>query len=127
LRLAARRDLWNLLRGERCRQRGRIPWSIVELGPGGGNIQGREEEPLTVLERWEEEAGWSDFLQQVREKLRPSEQSVLDLLLSGERSTAAYAAVLGLAERPADEQAREVKRVKDRIKKRLEREANHHD
>ena len=39
----------------------------------------------------------------------------------GERKTAAYALALGIADRPAAEQRREVKRVKDRLQKRLER------
>ena len=49
------------------------------------------------------------------------EERVLDLMLVGERSTSAYAAALGLVDRPRAERAREAKRVKDRIKKRLER------
>jgi DNA-directed RNA polymerase specialized sigma24 family protein len=126
LRMAAQRDLYNLLRGERSRRRGQIPWPAVELGLEEGNIQGREEGPLAELERGEEQAGWLDFLRRVRERLSPPEREVLDLLLDGERDTCAYAAVLGLADWPREEQEREVKRVKDRIKKRLEREPDCH-
>jgi hypothetical protein len=40
---------------------------------------------------------------------------------AGERSTAVFAAAMGLADRPKDEQQREVKRMKDCLKQRLKR------
>jgi hypothetical protein len=42
-------------------------------------------------------------------------------MLAGERSTAVYAQALLIGETPQPEQDREVKRVKERLKKRLER------
>lgn len=53
----------------------------------------------------------------------PSEadRQVIHLLMEGERSTAVYAEVLGIAGLSPEEQKAEVKRVKDRIKKRLGR------
>jgi hypothetical protein len=42
---------------------------------------------------------------------------------AGEKRTEAFAAVLGVADRPADEREREVHRVKGRIIKRLNRAA----
>ena len=42
-------------------------------------------------------------------------------MLAGERRTAVFAAAVGLSDRSLREQAQEVKRVKDRIKKRIER------
>lgn len=62
------------------------------------------------------------FLARLREAF-PDEcdRRVIYLLLEGERSTSAYAAALGISDLPADEQRAEVKRVKDRIKKRLAR------
>jgi hypothetical protein len=58
----------------------------------------------------------------VRQACTEAERRVLALMLDGERSSAAYAQVLGITGLPAAEQEREVKRAKDRIKKRLERE-----
>jgi hypothetical protein len=49
------------------------------------------------------------------------DRAMARLILDGERSTAAYAALLGLHERPVEEQRREVKRHKDRIKQRWRR------
>jgi len=51
----------------------------------------------------------------------PCERAVLDLLAQGERRTAAYAQVLGVAHLPPEAQQRAVKRPKDRVKKRLRR------
>ncbi len=53
----------------------------------------------------------------------PSEadRQVIHLLLEGERSTPVYAEVLGIADLSPEVQKAEVKRVKDRIKKRLVR------
>jgi hypothetical protein len=45
----------------------------------------------------------------------------LDLMREGERATTAFAGPLGLSDLPPGEQAARVKRVKDRVKKRLTR------
>lgn len=110
LRLAARRDLLNLLDAEKRRRRGRIPWEGVELTQPAGNDP-EEAECLADL----------PAMRAAVEVLSDSDRRVLDLMLDGERETAVFAAVLGLADRPAAEQADEVKRVKDRIKARLKR------
>ena len=49
------------------------------------------------------------------------EAEVLTLMRQGERRTLEFARVLGISELPAEQQRREVKRVKDRIKRRVER------
>jgi RNA polymerase sigma-70 factor (ECF subfamily) len=121
LRMAAHRDLLNLLAKERRRQRRIAPWNVVEEDEEGGNLIGREEEPLAGLERAEEAEEWRRFLVQVAKRLTEVEQQVLGLLLAGERRTAAYAAVIGCGDLPGDEQEREVKRYKDRVRKCLER------
>lgn len=121
LRMAAYRDLLNLLNKERRRQRGRTPWNVVEEGEEGGNLSGREEGPLAGLERAEEAEEGRQLLRQVSERFTEAERQVLDLLLARERRTAAYAVVIGCAGLPGPEQEREVKRVKDRVIKRLER------
>jgi hypothetical protein len=121
LRMAAHRDLLNLQSKERRRRRRAVPWNVVEEGEGGGNLIGREEEPLAGLERAEDAEEWRRALRQVAERLTEVERRVLDLLLAGERRTAAYAAAIGCGDLPGDEQERAVKRYKDRVKKRLER------
>ena len=110
LRLIARRDLANLLAAERRHARGRIPWESVELTHPGRN----EPEEAPSL-------GDSPEVQAVIDGLSAVDRQVLDLIRDGERDTAVFAAVLGIADRPAGEQAAEVKRVKDRIMARLRR------
>ena len=51
------------------------------------------------------------------------ERAVLDLIRDGVRDTARFAAVLGIAALPGDEQFAAVKRAKDKIKVRLKRVA----
>jgi hypothetical protein len=51
----------------------------------------------------------------------PKDIAFVELLQRGERSTAAFAKVLGLDKMPVEVQRKEVKKTKDRIKKRLER------
>lgn len=110
LRLAARRDLINLLKGEERRRRGRIPWDGVELTHPAGN--GTEE--------GESLADHPELLAAV-EGLDEADRAVLELMLDGERDTAAFAAALGLTDLPPDEQFEMVKRAKDRVKARLKR------
>jgi hypothetical protein len=50
----------------------------------------------------------------------------MELMLDGERKTSAYALALGLKGLPAHEREREVKKVKDRLKKRLARGVPRH-
>jgi len=50
-----------------------------------------------------------------------AERAVVELLRDGVRANAQYAAALGLSHLPVDRQNQEVKRVKDRIKKKLRR------
>jgi hypothetical protein len=108
LRQAARCDLLNLLESEKRHHRRRVPLDVVALAADGRN-KGR-------AEAWAaEEAA------ELAALLTEEERAVWALMCAGERSTAAFAAVLGLADRPEWEQAREVKRVKDRIVKRLRR------
>jgi DNA-directed RNA polymerase specialized sigma24 family protein len=127
LRMAARADLLNALRREKRHHRGRVAWSAVELGEESGNLSGREEEPLLLLQRGEDAAERERILRSVAEGLTAPERRVLELMVAGERWTALYAEALGLHGLSAEEQEREVKRVKDRIKKRIQRGGRKHD
>jgi RNA polymerase sigma-70 factor (ECF subfamily) len=121
LRRAARGDWCNLWRREDRHRRRQIPWNLVELGEEAGNLSGRESEPWLLLEREEEAASWQQLLERFRGECDPVEQCVLDLMLAGERNTRVFALAIGLADVPRAEQEIAVKRVKDCIKKRLER------
>ena len=127
LRMAARGDLWNLLRGEARHHLHRVAWSVVEDDEEGGNLSGREEEPVLHLQREEETARGQAFLRSVEARCTEAERRVLELMLAGEREHAVYAGALDVGGLPAAEQEREVKRVKGRLKKRLERGGLKHD
>src|SRR5262249_28347610 len=49
------------------------------------------------------------------------DEKVLLLMLKGEKETHVYAQAIGIADKPEPEQEREVKRLRDRIEKRLQR------
>ena len=98
-----------------------MAWSVVELDEEDGNLFGREQEPLLRLEGEEEAEARQRLIRSVAESLPEPDRRVLELMQHGERRTAVYAEVCACADRPADEQARLVKRVKDRLKKRVQR------
>lgn len=125
LRMAAGRDLLNLLKREGKHHAGRVGWNVVEDGLESGNISGGEG-PAQSLERAEEDREREAFLAAVAETFTEPERRALGLMLAGARKTEEFARALGLDGLPAAEQAREVKKVKDRIIKRLERGGRGH-
>jgi hypothetical protein len=123
LRMAARRDLQNLIEREDRHHRREIPWTAVEEGDGSRNLSGEKAEatPVDEFERCEQAKRWHAYLESLAATFSAEERCVWDLMLAGERSVTAFATVLGLTDRSAEEQAREVKRIKDRIKARIKR------
>jgi hypothetical protein len=125
LRMAAQRDLQNLLRKERRHQRNRRDFRVVELGTADGKYLGREDDPslaLQIEEARQQQTLPDDFLQE----LTDMERRFVERMQQGERRTSAFAVILGVAHLSADTQRREVKRMKDRLKKRLERRGRTH-
>lgn len=110
LRMAARRDLANLLRAEGRHHRGRIPWEAVELGRPAGNDTPEADSLADHPELVAAVDGLDD-----------ADRRVLELMRDGERDTPVFAAALGIADRPPGEQAAAVKRAKDRVMARLKR------
>jgi hypothetical protein len=105
---------------------------------GRRNAAGRQEvvaveEAETVYEvaggaEWDESVRLSE--QQTEQRIAakllpivtdPTDRQVLNLMLDGVRETGAYAAILGITERPIAEQQRIVKQHKDRIRKLVRR------
>ena len=126
LRMSAKGDLRNLQERQR-RHHGRdVAMEAVELSPEAGKyLQDADADPERVVLRWERVRAMIDAQpavpEVVRAALTPGEAAALALMRQGERRTEAYARPLGIAHLPAAEQRREVKRVKDRLHKRLER------
>jgi hypothetical protein len=109
LRMAARRDLLNLLEQERRTRRG-ISLGSVEEPPDHRN-QTRDDEltwnhPILVAEL---------------AALDADEQVALELMRDGVRKTTVFVNSLGLAHLSRQEQVTAVTRLKDRVKRRLTR------
>lgn len=120
--MSARGDLKNLLRRETKHRTHRTPWESVEHSPEGGKYLSRDDDPSLPLQIAEEqEQAKAALPPSVQDGLNEIEARVLELMLQGERRTSIYAAAMGITDRPADEQRREVKRMKDRLKARLKR------
>ncbi len=122
LRMAAKYDMLNQIRKNQRRNQRLEPidGEIVELRLSGGNQYRKEDS----LQEWVEQftdLSLREILVEVETQLEGPEVQVLSMMLEGVKSTAEYAEALGIT--PLDEpaQRREVKRVKDRIMKRLER------
>jgi RNA polymerase sigma-70 factor (ECF subfamily) len=117
LRLAARRNVMNRLRGEQRRkvreEAAGHAWaaSSVELDPAAGNLRQRDES----MQQQRQRAALTQALQ------NPNDQQLLALRLQGVRRTEAFAEILGITHLPIEIQRREVKRAKDRIDKMLRR------
>jgi hypothetical protein len=109
LRLAARRDLSNLVAQERRVRRGIPLDSVAEPADHRNRIQDGE---LT----------WNDpRLAAELAVFDADERIAFELMLGGTRETSAFVNRLSLTHLTTDEQVVAVKRVKDRVKKRLAR------
>jgi hypothetical protein len=114
LRMAAKRDLLNILERESKHHRGRENSDCVELEADGRNTSVEElgdnlpsfDDPSLAAEI----ACFNDI-----------ERRVFELMRNGEKRTTAFAEVMGGSLLPVEDQAREVKRMKDRITQRLKR------
>lgn len=123
LRMSARGDLRNALAAERRHSSRREKLEVIELTGSGRNPYQEESDPARIVEREED-------IELLRQVISPDvvstftreEQWALDLMLQGERRTSAFAHVLNITHLPEVDQKREVKRAKDRIKRRLQRQ-----
>ena len=114
LRMSAERDLLNELAKEARHHRNRDSAECVELATDDRNTS--VDELAGDLPSFDE----PDIAAEVA-SLTATEREVLRLMRDGEKRTAAFAAVLGIEHLPMEDQAGGVKRVKDRIIKRLQR------
>jgi RNA polymerase sigma-70 factor (ECF subfamily) len=117
--MAAEGDLRNALAKTARRTRNEVSLEDVELPDTSGKEkrEGPGPQARIVAQRIHLRIGtlFSD----------PKDREAVELLIEGERSTAAFAKLWGLEGLPAKDQAREVKRHKDRIKKTLQRHGGH--
>ncbi|HAY22661.1 MAG TPA: hypothetical protein DCY27_10955 [Desulfobacterales bacterium] len=113
--MAAEGDLRNALSKEKRRRQKEFSLEAVELGAAAGNSEVEAKNSETKLER--------EKLRQALPRIfeDPTDLAMVELIISGERTTAAFVEVLQLRHLTLEQQRREVKRHKDRLKKRLER------
>lgn len=122
LRMSARGDLRNLLQRESHLACRREPWTSVELSPKSAEYLGVDDDPSLPMQVAEEKAKRAaGVAPAVRAGLTEPELRVLELMLEGERTTAAFAEAYGIGNLPVDEKRRVIKRIKDKLQKRLDR------
>jgi hypothetical protein len=129
LQMSATGDLRNLLESARRHAGRNVSLELVELSRDAGKLAQEDADPADIVADREgkvpESIGLPALPEAVRATFTREEQQVRQLMWRGERSTAAYAVVLNIVDRPLEEQRQEVKRVKDRLKKRLQRAGLH--
>lgn len=133
LRVAANNRLRNVLRSERRHSDRRAPIDAVEhvalaVKYGQGNI---DDDPAEIVERREREEALlaqlppqhpvSVIPNSITDDLTPAEREVLELHLRKERKTTVFARVMGIADLSPAEQKAQVKRLRDKLDKRLRR------
>jgi hypothetical protein len=122
LRMAASADLRNALAKQGRRRAREAPLEVVELsGLAGKYLREDETDPLRIVEREEAAMEAHSAMPAMVGGMSPDERAVFELMIEGERRTEVFAASLGLSGLPFPDQQREIKRVKDRIKRRVQR------
>lgn len=122
LKMSAQGDLQNRLASEQRHVRGRVSLDHVEQSANAGKYLGRDDDPALPLEIKEEvEQARRQVLPIVEDGLTDEEKACLELMMQKVRQTSAYAQALHIEHLPKKQQAVEVKRVKDKLKKRIER------
>jgi hypothetical protein len=126
LKRAAERDLINAVQKDRRQRRGESLYGDVEEGIRARNtpselariVRDAEEETVSRIQR-ERDAAAATHAGNERDHV------LLRLIVSGERSTSKFAAVLGIEALSVAEQRRIVKQHKDRLKVQLKRGKRH--
>jgi DNA-directed RNA polymerase specialized sigma24 family protein len=115
LYMAAKGDLLNIMQRNKTQLRGAQSLESVEHLLHNGKMSVEE----MAVQRADAERALDSVLTQITD---PVDRQFLRLMLEGERHTDAYARVLGIENLPDYEKKATVKRNKDRISKRLERQ-----
>lgn len=124
LKLAAERDLSNFLAKDRRQRRGEQLTDDVEVAILHGNRPSemekiRRDAETEILQKIEPPRTTMDRLSGV--VTTQQDRKLLELMISGERKTGAFASVLEILDLSQAEQRKIVKKHKDRLKKQLER------
>lgn len=118
LHMAARGDVLNALKREQTRTRQLAPLEDVEVSASARNtVRAHTSDPANAVES----ALGDERVEAMLERFVGRDREVVELIVDGERRTERYVEVLGIQDQPRDEQVREVKRAKDRLKGRMKR------
>jgi hypothetical protein len=127
LRMSAKGDLLNLLKQETRHRLRNVALELVELSSGSGKLIQKGSDPAEIIQAEEDlaelESRFAEPLipESVLANASVHEAKVIELMRQGERKTSVFAETLGIGHLPSKQQKREVKRVKDRLKRRIER------
>ncbi|MBI4336485.1 MAG: sigma-70 family RNA polymerase sigma factor [Chloroflexi bacterium] len=123
LTMSAYGNFLNMLARESRRKKREVPLEDVEhILSIGNNIPEEAEDDILEKHGISTPDEKASFHRRVMEEFPDHvDRQLLSLMLSGERKTTAYSAVLGIQGSDVEEQRRLVKRHKDRLTKRLQR------
>ena len=118
--MSAQGDFRNLLRKEGRHRKKNL--EIVQLSSEDGKYLVTDDDPSLPLQIQEEsEQACRELIPVVNDGLSEGESRVLDLIMQGERKTTIFAQALGIDHLQKKEKTDEVNRVKNKIKKRIQR------
>jgi DNA-directed RNA polymerase specialized sigma24 family protein len=127
LKQAARCDLRDLDRAARRRGQVELAWQKASYGAAPALLNGKPlalpdagESPAEQVEKKEAAENLEKFLRKFTRQLDKQERIVFELQRHRRRKTALFAAALGIVHLPKTRQAREVKRIKDRLRFKLQ-------
>lgn len=122
LRRSAQCDFINIWRRDGKHRQKRETWNVVELPENEGKYLGMEHREFHATDDGQENMSKRKaIVDREAVKLSEPDRRVLELMRRGERRTSAYAEAYGVSHLSPEEQAREIKQVKDRLKVRLKR------
>jgi RNA polymerase sigma-70 factor (ECF subfamily) len=116
--MAAYRDFQNLRGKEARRTQPQRYLSLLNTEEECNVVVDEAQDVEQIIGRIHAEALWQVIEEHFPD---PTERQIVELMVDRVRPVQPYAQLLGLTDLPADEQAKRVNRVKDRIKKRLRR------
>ena len=121
LTFVAQRDLLNVVAKDDRRRKREKSQDSVELLPDRGI------DPKKAEQQDEAAHARCEIVSIVEDGLTEGERQCLELVLAGERKTAPYAEALGMTDIPPAEREAGAKRIKDKIKARIQRARRNHD
>ena len=116
--MAAYRDFQNLSAKEARRAGSQRYLSVLYTEQGDEDVMDDQQDIEQIIGRIHAESLWQMLDEHFPD---PTERQLVELIVERVRSIQPYAQLLGLTHLSTDEQREEVKRVKDRLKKRLRR------